>query len=573
MTEELLVNNLTQRLHPSLKNDFWIQFIEAVGKEVWLEHEEKFLKQSMFDVDTLTSEEICSLAQEMLGYTIDLSLSSDLNFVKKIFKAIPWLIVNKTIYDSFDFIFKSIGESGFVYLLYFNTGSSKLLKLLDFDSICKKIDTYTDFTTPFHWIYPDRTSSVDLLRKTYTLDSALFEVDGDETYYLDRTGELLTKHICLEYNLSKYELFEGVKYLFRTEYFLYLKNNGNYCKKATDVAHYGCNLTFPIDFRYGTHNYVPDLDLDINVTDFYDNSFTDLVIVGTVEYEDGTETDLGLYSISIDEINYYFEYILMSGLFKAKVGSKIFKNVPDLNDYTDSLHTKNIVANKVSGRIYLRDGSYIEFEDDGLGYMESSTHSISGIINYVTGDFTFYFYKYVTEVLNFTTNFTNIEVSLGRTIIKPLTVSISVVDDVGNTYHLQDDGNENIVGSITTASTINYATGIMYLDTTLTLVSMRVSFDYKSIFSTASLVNYIWIDYRISDSVKLKKVSVYTDIFNANNKIIEATFPYIEMEDIDQHVSLHFLIRAPGINLDRLDIGKRLDNTPYLRVDRSRRFI
>jgi len=572
MTEELLTNNLTKRLHPSIKNSFWTQFIEAISSEIWVEHEEKFLKQDMFNIDTLTSEEICALAQDMLGYTIDLSISNDLDFVKKVFRAIPWLIINKTVYSSFDFIFKSLEMTGYVYLMYFSSASSKLLRLLDKDAICRKIDNYYDFTTPFYWFIPDKTTSVNLLQKTPTLDSDLYGVDGDEVYYLDKSIEKLTKHLALEYNLINYEEVRGVKYLFQKKYLDYLKNNGNYCKKVTDIPHYGCNLTFPIDFRNGTTNFIPDLSMNIATYDFYDNIFEDLMITGIVEYEDGTETELGLYAVTIEEILYYEEFIMILGLFKSRIGSKIFKNIGIITTYSSTLNTKNIVESKVSGTLSFSDGSKVTFIDDGTGSLYNKDNLfLSGTIEYTTGNFTLNLFNYTSKnpVIGEITDHLTYET--GYTVIKEGTLKLSFDID-GTTYTASDDSNGHIISPYLTNSTIVYSTGVLYFETIYTITNCNSSFSSRNDYIYSSTPTHIWIDYQIDDNVKLKEVNIYTDVYATNKLLLNATFPYIEMQDLDQHVSLQFLIRAPGINLDSLDIGKRFDNTPFLRVDRSRRF-
>lgn len=574
MTELQIQQNLVKRVHPSIKNKYWTQFLEAIGQEIYLQREEKLKKLSMYDIDSLSSDEIISLASDMLGYEIDVSIYNDIDFIKKIFKAIPWLIVNKTIYTGFEFIFKSINKSGFIYLMYYSSENSILLRLIDKPKLLEEIlYHYLDYTQPFIYFYPDKTTTVNLLKEEPSLDNEfLFQVDGETTFYLDEEGEKLTKHISLEYNLSEYEDIEGERFLFSKKYFDYLKYNGNYMRKSVETPHYGCNLTIPIDFRNGFENYVPALDMNILVHDFYDSAIKDLVLRGVVEYEDGTEREIGFVPITNEEVFYYNEFLVITGMLKSRFSSKWFL-YPEGYDtsipFEESLDLPNLIQNKLHGIISFYGSPDVDIYDDGLGNIISS-ENISGTVNYETSDIYLDFFKYNSKVIEVPSIGINEVFDTTFPDIKPNSMLLSFYSNGVQYDGVYDLGDGTFFSDLLAGSIVDYDTGIISFQNAYELTNVRITLQCKEELHPSFIPTKFWFDYMIEDIVKLKKIKLFTDILETNKLLIEAEFPYIEFSDLDQHLTVQWLIRAPDIALDKLDIGKILDNAPILRIDRNR---
>ena len=574
MTESQIQQNLIKRVHPSIKNKFWTQFLEAVGQEIYLQRESRLKKLSMYDIDSLTEEEIINLASDMLGYKIDVSIYNDIDFIKKIFKAIPWLIVNKTLYTGYDFIFKSINKTGFIYLMYHSSQNNKLFRLIDKPKLLEEIlYNYIDYTQPFVYFYPDKTTTVNLLKNNPSLDNEfLFQVDGETTFYLDDVGEKLTKHISLEYNLSEYEEIQGERYLFSKKYFDYLKYNGNYMRKSVEIPHYGCNLTIPIDFRTGFENYIPAMDMSVTVHDFKDSVIQDIVVRGVVEYSDGTERDIGFIQITDEEIFYYNEYLVITGLFKSRFSSKWFL-YPEGYDtsmpFEESLDLPNLIQNKIHGVISFHGSPDIDIYDDGLGNIISNDN-ISGTVNYESSDIYLDFFKYNSKVIEVPVIGINEVFDTTFPLIKPDTVLLSFLSNGVRYNGVYDLGDGTFFSDILVGTVIDYETGIISFQNAYELIDVRMTFSCKEFLHPSFVPIKFWFDYMIEDTVKLKKINLFTDIFNSNKLLIEASFPYIEMSDLDQHISIQWLVRAPGMALDKLDIGKIIDNSPLLRIDNRR---
>jgi len=261
---------LEYNLLSSLKiDDLWLQFMEAIARELYLEREKMTETRYLYDYSVQLQDGIIN-DSEMFGYTPNLIVDNSLEMLRKEYESIPFRIRNKTNYNGYNIIFKQISKLGEVYNFYWN--NDKFIRAILSDDIIEYINNNTiSYSEPFYRMDADKNfSSISSLEKItldsgYTLDQKI----GKKIWRLDKNAGITpTKHLGLEYYSDKVYTKNDNTYLITSEFFEYLLQGAMYTKRCPIIPHIGIQVS---SFLYETEGYdyfnlngefsIPDLQL------------------------------------------------------------------------------------------------------------------------------------------------------------------------------------------------------------------------------------------------------------------------------------------------------------------------
>jgi len=261
------------------ESDLWSDFLDAVTEELVnvkteIEEKQRYLNPSLYT-------EVADLValSRSLGYSPNLSLKEDLEFVQQEVESIVFKIKNKATYAYYRYLFKLIPKAGAIYIIY--KDYLKLLRIADVSTTVSSLASH-DKTAPFTGFLP--VEHFDQYRsEEVQLDAVpLFYLDSDVAWRLDQDLVINpTKHIAAEYLINELITKNGTDYLLTEEYFTYLRKGMEYGRKAVDIPHPGCNLSIVIDDSgvYDNQNpgaaySIPTLKLKAATTPVYTTEVT-----------------------------------------------------------------------------------------------------------------------------------------------------------------------------------------------------------------------------------------------------------------------------------------------------------
>lgn len=177
--------------------------------------------------------------------------------------------------------------------------------------------------------------------------------------------------------------------------------------------------------------------------------------------------------------------------------------------------------------------------DDGLGNLLGD--SLSGTINYETGEYDIDFYRsFDNSELVASGSQTDIDYITENTNITP--TSIELIYWISDTeYTAVDDGSGNIVGTGILYDFIDYVTGeIQVTFTSLTDVSKNIIINYSHISSNVPSDLDVTISYKTTQDVQITEAGIED---NEGRIVTYATFPPVQFQNIYNHLSCHFIMQ------------------------------
>ena len=176
--------------------------------------------------------------------------------------------------------------------------------------------------------------------------------------------------------------------------------------------------------------------------------------------------------------------------------------------------------------------------DNGDGKFEG-TH-VSGTIDSETGEYVVYTYSINREIYNVLSSIPTSSISDAVDPYVEIGTFQVVYGISGTSYIAQDDTAGHIIGTGITSGTINYTTGIVAITfnhITDGEVSCRYQYTKNAIFEEGSIIT---MEYYSDDPLEVTEIALEDE---DKNVLVYATFPPIEFNTIQNHLSSCFLIR------------------------------
>lgn len=244
--------NLVKLLPISMRTPFWEQLIEALQEELELYRTDRVNpKWDFFDLRKLEEsgnrEQLLEIAKTF-GYKPDLTLNSDISFLRSEVESIPFRIQRRATPLTYNYIFNTIPWSGEVALLYWN--GVRLIRTLD--------AAFLDFieNTPKPIAIKGSTLP-GFLQESLSLDfTPTLYLDSDNfPWTLDQSrSRISTSHILVEYTANQIiKDASGQDALITKKYLDYLWSSVNANRKVTDTPHIALQLSARTD-RSGVYN-------------------------------------------------------------------------------------------------------------------------------------------------------------------------------------------------------------------------------------------------------------------------------------------------------------------------------
>lgn len=341
------IKSLIYKLHSTLKqDDFWPQFMEAIGEEYednkLVEIDKKIIFNNVYELE----EDGVIRLMKTFGYTPNLILDTSYEYTLLEALSVPFRIKRKTTYQGYELGFKLQDRIGKIYNLFWN--GNKLIKVIDVSDTWANINSHA-LNTPFCGVDPDKNFST-IFDLATSLDVGLFLDDTELEWHLDQSINILpTKYLTVELCLTEIIEKEGIEYLMTSEWCKYLDTNKEYNKRAIDVPYSGGQIVSILD-QSGYYNNlfplqdysIPDIKLQSGTTLYKEKLGRDLVeddyfyIVagkGSVSLED---SNIPIFSPSRFIVAYTFDenggeecYDLSSNNYNATINGE-YKRVDSI---------------------------------------------------------------------------------------------------------------------------------------------------------------------------------------------------------------------------------------------------
>ncbi len=310
--------------------------------------------------------------------------------------------------------------------------------------------------------------------------------------------------------------------IFGGQYDLYIGSNSTQSNYANGIID-----DFSIYVKYFTqaqkeYLYNNKVGLIVNLNNFYNRT----AIEEVEKNESNSLIWFGVQSYNKAKyVNDEFLFNYTTGL-QTYLGTTFFNNLEPFRVALNYTRIEGIVP--VTEKVY----------DNGDGHFEGEY--VSGDIDYVTGDYTIYTYsinRELYDVLSATptdtiNNATQPYVQIG---------TFQLLYSLGGTsYIAQDDTIGNISGTGITIGTIDYNSGVVNITFTGMTdgeVSSRYLYRKTAVFNDNDVIS---IEYYTKNSLEITEVALEDE---NKNVLAYATFPPIEFNTFENHLSTTFLIR------------------------------
>lgn len=537
---------MEDRVPVVLHTDFWLEFIDAIKKEIALYIDNLRDISEVYTIDKMEADRLIEVSNLLL-IPLDSNIDSSTEFLREEIRAIPFKISYKAtslLYLSFLTIVKKLGTL-FTYFFngdYLNRDSLNLLQDISIHNITTSL--FQESTLNF----------------SGTLIDEIHLDDGhslDDNWNLDTlNSKLNTKHLALEYYCNEIITKDSIDYLMTDDYFNYLYKNMLWGKKGSEVPHIGCQVCCITD----------------NSNDYYTLSDTGVQCVTTASYnpannvtnllymEFGTEkifspvlpTDLDNKIARID-IHTEEQYDKdgwqgVIGEYQGQYINDILIATPDgsTDNYTYTLPNYPIQKQtlKITGIV---NGIPFTLTKNGGGILSSAM--AKGTINYETG--------YITLTSNFLVSDSDVFSTQGdgHTLTFTYTVAVEKRTNTTNTYVFKYKINnitylafDNGIGGITGthinvgASSIVYGTGVVTIvfdlaPTDLTDIKIEWQWQQANFFDAGALIK---AEYYTENTINLTEACVRD---NNNNLVAYASFSPIQFLSKNYHTNIMFFIK------------------------------
>lgn len=234
---------MEERIPKVLQNDFWLEFVDAVEKEIALYVDYLSDIKETWYIDKMESDRLIEIGQT-LNVPLDANVNNDTEFLREEVRAIPFKIKYKataTLYLSF---LTAVEKNGTLFI-YFYTGDNLVR---DSEDLLQSIVGHTETESLFH---ESKLNFSGLTIQDILLDTGETLDDGWtlDTFLSQRN----TCHTALEYYCNEVITKDGTDYLMTDDYLSYLFNSMYWGKKGSEVPHIGCQVSGIADSA-GTYN-------------------------------------------------------------------------------------------------------------------------------------------------------------------------------------------------------------------------------------------------------------------------------------------------------------------------------
>lgn len=553
--------DLTSLLPKVMQSDFWAEFLDCVDTELELFKSDKCTpKQNILNARELSTVTDLQKITTMFGYYPDTTINGSVDFFKEEINSIAFRIKRKTTYPAYDYIFKTVPITGYVYNIFWD--DIALVKAWDET----EIETYLaahDFSQPFIYTIPEYYYSFFIddpfaLDEGHTLDDGLYL---DTNVFQETTHHLAIEivPITLAFTVDSTE-----PYLMTDDYLDYIQHYVNYNRKVTEVPHVGVQLNLITDTsRYynnlngGLSYTVPDLRANLAVNQNWVYT-TKEESIGYISAGVGTNQMWGIGETP-GNINSLDEEIYERRLSDNEIDDT--GSYYKVNTYIPLGTVKNLVLFVGDGVTYQRSG-FTKFPnvkeksfsityhanneeqtviDDGLGELESDV--FIGSIDYETGEFELNFVNAASEDDSIVPsgNPSTISGNLSYNTVQLNTVEIAYAYG-GNNYIGRSDATGTITGNFITSGTVTRE-GVISVTWIVQITSSAVviSYDYDN-FGIPTNGYPVYINYRTEEVVRIREIGIK----DPNGVLIAyGTVPAVHCADRDFHLSLNLFIKKP----------------------------
>lgn len=569
-------------LPQALKNDVWIQFMEALSEEYTLLKEEKLDPLArVFDVDYHVDSNDADQLKEIatsFGYTPDVTIfPEDIAYLERELRSIPFRIAYKSLPVSYDYLFKSIGFKGEIALFYWN--GQNLIRSYEVDD---SIESH-DWSTPYRF---KGNMLIDFVIQFLTLDfDPTLYLDSSPVWTLDQqASKIPTSHISLEF-VAEQLFIEGSdeEYLITKDYLAHLLRAANNNRKVSAQPHPTLSLNAVMDTsgwfdnaNRGSGFSVEKIKLKNAIGDAFD--FDDTVVEG-IQVGTGSRTlpaypDLTGFPTTLEERIYTKPLILDNFDIETSGGEEWFfvkeyfpgnsvnEDVLGVGDDSTRTFTANFQKFPITEESveinYTSQGIVYSVTDDGEGIL--SGERAAGTLDYSTGAVTLNTFRETTvdQVLHAGTNLVGdpvagvdeIDTFLGFTPIVAGTFRVSFTTGGGNNFFIVSDNGDGTIGAgdgsdgiaVSPTSTIDYTTGELHIYFSQTTDTGRdVSSEYVyTVSSPPDSGTEIQAAYTTEIDLDITEAGLFDD---SGDLVAYATFPPVNLGTPEHFFAIQFFIR------------------------------
>lgn len=409
----IIQDSLIYKLMASLKiQNFWPQFMEAVGQEMELQKVVDDLTHNYNDIYNLYEDDLIALCRKF-GYNPNLSVDNSLSFIIQEAELIPFKIKRKSTYSGYEIYFKEISKLGNVYCYYWN--GYKLIRAVRWSDTFDYINSGKHILSdPFIDLYPDKNFSQISAGGALFLDAGQL-LDEEIPWFFDENPVIIpSKRIGIEYApLITQNDGTGEAILYEYD-FRYLDQGVQYNRRCPIIPYAGTSLNFILS-KSGAYNSflitgdysVPDLKIRTGVshvfrkattvTDFFqlDNSPVQELDETLTWRLDGTTSN----PITIEDIAYMSmgggvlnlpkttqlsvldaTYLLLAYTFDDLDSTDEIKDHSILNRH-GTLHGSTYKVDSIIGKGVNFNGSTYVDSDDEIAISGSQIYTLSFWIN------------------------------------------------------------------------------------------------------------------------------------------------------------------------------------------------
>jgi len=579
---------LNQKLPINMKNQLWIDFIDAIQEESAVMKLAISEKKDLYNTDTMDYARLLEVS-DLLSIPFDVSINDTEEFLRNEVKTVAFKIKYKATIALYKSFFNVIKRNGSIYSYFYN-GTSLIRDTL---SILNKAISVNPMNAYSHDSAMNFTGTIE---KQLKLDSGL---KLDTGWNLDNaTVKRNSKHLALEIFLDT-SFFSGssgsapysgsypsiglapstllppshtlspkprVPYLITQEFFSYISINSEASKKVSDIVHVGCQLNALVDnSRFydsysGSNNFTMPALLLSSVTLDAIAGISSVNDIKYIQFGVGRKTNLpsksggGTIPTSLTQIvaispildEEKYETTGWYGVSAKYQGMSVNNFLIGTGNGSKFTFTKTLDFNPIK-----KGNAVIEFysslakytlTDDTFGNLVGTNGA--GTINYDTGAISF------TTNVNVKISHVVLGIGTGATHFlyqndagsRPIkTSSIIIMYIIGGTTYVATDNGIGVITGVSCTGTINYTTGAFDLTFALAPtgnIDLSYSYQKNSIpdSGTQILASYFYDN----NEVYIQEAGV-TD--SSGNLLAYATFPRIGFKDFTNHLSMGFLIK------------------------------
>lgn len=290
-----------ERLPSSLKNEFWINVLEAFEEEFKLIYEEKHNPLiNIFNVDEMDVTRLREISR-LLGVEFDSTVNDSVEFLRREVENIPFKVGYKStaiLYRSFP---KALGRIGQLFLYFYKASSEDILR--NSEDILNNLSGH-NYEKPL--LHRSRGDFTGFFEDPLRLDTnlTLDPPNEDEIWTLDTVdSEISSNHIGIELFIDRIVEKDVVnasgesfskEFLMTWEPLDFIKANFEFARRVIEVPHIGSQLNIILDSSgevdpHNTGSYtMPDIKLNGITIPSNLQSLNSVFEIGSIEFGIGS---------------------------------------------------------------------------------------------------------------------------------------------------------------------------------------------------------------------------------------------------------------------------------------------